>query len=242
MRIRAVSWNVHSWVGSDGQYDVDRIGDVLASLKADIVGLQEVDWRGPKHKGTDPFDHLANRLNMNPVAGPNVHDHRGDYGNGLLTRYDVKSVEFLSLKYGMREPRGAIDALLDTGTLKVRALVTHLGLKFSERRRQVRMLRKEAVADEPADARILMGDMNEWISSHLMRRAFTPEPFAVMITGRSFPSRRPWFPLDCIFAGPMPETYQGEVVRTPRTQLASDHLPVLAEFEWSPAGWVTSRS
>jgi endonuclease/exonuclease/phosphatase family metal-dependent hydrolase len=37
------SFNIHSCVGEDHIYDVDRVGNYLASLDADIIGLQEVE-------------------------------------------------------------------------------------------------------------------------------------------------------------------------------------------------------
>ncbi len=216
--------------------DVPRIAQVLASLDADIIGLQEVDWRHPTEAIPDPFAYLAAALNMRAVEGPNLRDHRGHYGNGLLTRFPAMNVERIPLAYGGREPRGAIHATLDGGDRPIQTLVTHLGLKFRERRAQVRMLRTAIAKTPPGDARLMMGDMNEWIARALMRHAFTPTPFSRMVTGRTFPSKWPLFPLDCIFAGPSKVTLEAHVARTPETRIASDHLPLVADIEWAPVG------
>jgi endonuclease/exonuclease/phosphatase family metal-dependent hydrolase len=236
VRCRVVTWNIHACVGSDGRYDVARVAEVLAGLDADIIGLQEVDWRRPAEGGGDAFDMIAARLGMHGVEGPNLHDHRGRYGNGLLTRYPVSDVTHHSLLFKTREPRGVIDATLqhDSGTA-IRTFVTHLGLKFRERRHQVAMIRAAATGswDSPA---LLLGDMNEWVSTRLMRNAFTPSPFSHMVTGRSFPSRWPMFPLDYIFTWPEPLHCEGRVVRSAKARRASDHLPVLADIEWPEMG------
>ena len=231
---RVVSWNIHACVGSDGHYDVNRVADVLADLDADIIGLQEVDWRRAAPDGREAFQAIADQLDMASVEGPNLSDPNGRYGNGLLTRFNVATVQNLKLAYKSREPRGAIDAVLHAGDTRIRTLVTHLGLTYRERRFQVSALREALEAGEAADVSILMGDMNEWISRRLMARAFTPTPFATMITGRTFPSRWPIFPLDCIFVGPKPATCVGRIVRIRSARLASDHLPVVADLSWEP--------
>ena len=141
VRCRVATWNIHGCVGTDGRYDPARVAAVLAGLDADIIGLQEVDWRHPMPGGVEVLDFLGETLGMHAVEGPNLHDHRGRYGNGLLTRLDVEDYRLHSLAYGGREPRGAIDATLALDGGRVRVLVTHLGLKFRERRAQVRTLR-----------------------------------------------------------------------------------------------------
>ncbi len=235
-RLRVATWNIHACVGSDGVYDVPRVAAVLAGLEADIIGLQEVDWRRPMQGGREMLAYLADQLGMHAVEGPNLHDHRGRYGNGLLTRLDVLEHRLHSLAFTGREPRGAIDAVLDCGVGRVRVVVTHLGLRFGERRAQVATLRDLASNGPEVEASLLLGDMNEWASRWLMRRAFTPEPYARMLTGRTFPSRAPIFPLDCIFLRPKPLRVRSSVVRSRDARLASDHLPVVADCAWAIGG------
>src|SRR6266850_2101455 len=42
-RLRVATYNVHGCVGMDGQRSEGRIAEVIASMSADIVGLQELD-------------------------------------------------------------------------------------------------------------------------------------------------------------------------------------------------------
>lgn len=235
MRCRVVTWNIHSCVGSDGRYDVGRVAEVLAGLEADIIGLQEVDWRRPAEGGGEAFEFIAAQLGMNAVEGPNLHDHAGRYGNGLLTRFDVTQVRQWSLACDGREPRGAIDATLTHRGFTIRTWVTHLGLKFRERRKQVDTLRKAIASGAPTNAQLLLGDMNEWRTRVLMRRAFLPGPFVRMVTGRTFPSTFPCLPLDGIFLAPQPLSLTGGCVRMGSARVASDHLPLFADIEWTPA-------
>lgn len=234
MHCRVVTWNVHSWVGSDGRYDPLRTAQVLAVLGADVIGLQEVDWRQGASDEPDPLELVAGHLGMNAVAGPNLRDHRGQYGNGLLTRFDVDVVRRLDLACGRREPRGAIDAELSTPLGPLRALVTHLGLSWLERRRQARALR-DAVNDGPDHPTVLLGDLNEWRPARFVPPPLVPDPFAVSASGRTYPSRLPWFRLDHVLVRPGPARLTCEVVRTAAARAASDHLPLVAEIEWGAA-------
>lgn len=231
MRLRFVTWNVHSCTGVDGRHDPRRVGDVLEGLGADVIGLQEVDWRLPLVDDRHQLDLLAERLGLHAVAGHNLRDHRGEYGNGLLSRFDVRDVRRVELSHGDREPRGAIDATLDAPGGRLRVLVTHLGLQRRERLDQVRRLRRAVapVGDEPT---VLLGDLNEWRPGRLVPHLLVPDPFPAVALGRSYPSRLPAFALDRILVRPAPSSLSYRVVRSAAARAASDHLPVVADVEW----------
>lgn len=109
--LRVASWNIHGAVGTDGQCVPRRIAEVLRDLDADVIALQEVESR---RTGFDMLTWLAAETGLMPVAGPTlVREHGGEYGNGLLTRLTLRSVYRLSLDYPGREPRGALDVILD---------------------------------------------------------------------------------------------------------------------------------
>jgi endonuclease/exonuclease/phosphatase family metal-dependent hydrolase len=235
MRVRVVTWNVHSCVGADGRHDPLRTAAVLAGLGADVIGLQEVDWRHPRVAGRDPLELLSARLGLRGVAGPNLRDHRGDYGNALLTRFEVEEVRRHSLSHGGREPRGAIDALLRAPDGPLRVLVTHLGLKRIERRAQAAALHRLLDASEPARGAlptVLLGDLNDWRPVRLRPHLLVPDPFPAFAAARTYPARLPALMLDRILVRPSPARLDTHVVRTPATRQASDHLPLVADVEW----------
>ncbi len=232
MRCRLVTWNIHSCVGAGRRHDPLRVADVLGEIEPDVVGLQEVDWRHPNVDGMDQLALLADRLGLSPVAGPNLRDHRGEYGNGLLTRYAVERFARLDLSHGRREPRGMIDALLRCGDFTLRAMVTHLGLSRRERRRQAEAIRRALEEHAPTDAAALMGDMNEWLHSKLSPDPLSPDPFPVTVRGRTYPSRFPAFMLDRVMLRPAPVRVEHRVVRTRAARCASDHLPMVVDVEW----------
>lgn len=236
MRIRCVTWNLHSCVGRDRRCDPWRVARVLAALEPDVVGLQEVDWRRGPETGQHQFEVIAEALGLTAIAGPNLRDHRGSYGNGLLTRFPAELVRRLPLSFGTREPRGAIDALLRHEDGSLRVVVTHLGLRRGERREQLAVLRDTLATEQPRhDATVLLGDLNEWVPPAVADHLLVPEPFPTLLTGRTYPSRFPLFALDRLLAHPEPRVHSWSVVRTPEARIASDHLPLVAELEWPGA-------
>jgi endonuclease/exonuclease/phosphatase family metal-dependent hydrolase len=233
LRLRVASWNLHSCIGTDGRLDVRRVGDVLSRLDADFIGFQEVDRRVERTDGRDQLEYLADRLNMHPIAGPNLRDPRGDFGNGLLARSAAHAHELLDLSVPAREPRGAIDACFRFEGADLRVLVTHLGLTRSERARQISILRNHLAGAPKSDAVVLLGDLNEWRPAPLTRSNLTPVPFAVSSRLRTFPSRRPVFGLDRVLASPRPDRFEARTQRSRLARIASDHLPVVADIEWA---------
>jgi endonuclease/exonuclease/phosphatase family metal-dependent hydrolase len=228
VKLTVVTWNIHACVGTDRSYDPARTADVLASLDADVIALQEVDWRRPRHGGLDQFEVIADRLGMRAIEGPNLEDHEGRYGNGLLTRCDVRSVDRLELCHGRREPRGAIDARLGCGDWTLRVVVTHLGLKRGERCWQARRLADGLEGDgyDEGEPRVLLGDLNEWWpwTGRVLGRL--DDYFGTVVAPRTWPSRFPLLRLDRAMLGGPIECEESGAVRTRLARRASDHLPV----------------
>lgn len=224
--MRVATWNIHACVGTDGRFDPGRTAKVLRELQADVVALQEVEHQAVE--GTDLLDYLADATGMAAVAGPTFRRQSNNYGNALLSRLPIRTVNRVDLSEEGREPRGAIDALLDGKGLRLQVIATHLGLSPLERRRQVRKLLILLEA-RPAELAILMGDLNEWLlwgrPLRWLRSHFAPTPQA-----RTWPARWPLFALDRIWVEPRGALQDLATHRTPLAVAASDHLPLTAEL------------
>jgi endonuclease/exonuclease/phosphatase family metal-dependent hydrolase len=224
--IVAASYNIHRAIGMDGQRNTARIAAVIDRLDADIVALQEVEWGLPAHEAW--LETYAGRRGYRLVAGPNIVDHRGHFGNVLLSRCPVTAVERVDLSVGRFEPRAAIVARIDVLGTPFRVVATHLGLRARERRVQSgRIAAHLSPADEtPA---ILLGDLNDWRWRSRSIRAVT-DLFEKAPSPRSFPARRPLFALDRILFRGIAEHPRVRTETHPQARMASDHLPVLARF------------
>lgn len=226
--MRVASYNIHRAVGTDRQRDVARILAVLGELQADIMGLQEVDWHDEPGGHHAQFEYLAGLPGYEAVVGPNLRDHRGHYGNLLLTRFPVRAVRHHNLSFAGREPRGAVDVDLAVGNHDVRVIVTHLGLCAGERWRQARQLRRllQQLPDRPT---VLLGDLNDWLPGNPSVRPLLAH-CAPCRHPRTFPSRRPLLALDRILTRALRAAGPPAAHRSAMARVASDHLPVVADL------------
>ena len=197
--LTVASYNIHRGVGLDRRLDLERIGEVIAELAPDVVGLQEVI----RENGLAPADqaaYLAATLGMTVVMGETRAHGTGAYGNAVLTRLPVLGSERFDLSRGAREPRGCLRVDLDVKGTPLHVFNCHLGLGLGERREQVQLLGGFIRASERlAGPRVLVGDFNEWHRGSVtrgFRREFS-SPMRRM--RRTHPAMFPLFALDRIY-------------------------------------------
>jgi endonuclease/exonuclease/phosphatase family metal-dependent hydrolase len=198
-------------------------------MAPDILGLQEVDTRHHREGALDQLDFLAKATGMNPVAGPTLARSVGHYGNGMLTRFPVIAIRKLDLSVPGREPRGALDVDLDVDGTPFRVIVTHFGLRATERRAQVQSLLKVLSKDQDHPVAVL-GDFNEWSIKGPVVRMLD----SVLGASAAVPSYPSWWPvwsLDRIWVRPRRVVDSCRPHATIASRLASDHLPIVASIK-----------
>jgi endonuclease/exonuclease/phosphatase family metal-dependent hydrolase len=221
----AASYNIHECVGSDGRRDPDRIARVIMSLKADFLGLQEVDAQSGGEPPSAQLAYISKTTGLEAVAGPSLGQPDGRYGNALLTKHKILNVHCHDLSYRRRQPRGAIEAEVEVERRSTaRVLVTHFGLSFAERRYQVRKL-LAIIRRRPAPLTLLLADINEWLPGSMVIRSLDAA-LGQSFSRRTFPARWPLFPLDRIWICPREAPVEASVIDTFLARTASDHLPL----------------
>ncbi|HZH03774.1 MAG TPA: endonuclease/exonuclease/phosphatase family protein, partial [Myxococcaceae bacterium] len=137
MELTLVTYNIHSGIGGDGRFDLDRVVEVIEEARPDLVALQEVgDSRGVTPREDHP-EYLAQRLGLQMAFGPNVVRGGRRYGNAVLSRMPILASHNYDLSVRGREARGALRCDIDLGTRKpLHLFCVHLGLSGSERRAQ----------------------------------------------------------------------------------------------------------
>ncbi len=237
MSLRIASYNIHRAVGRDGRQQPERIAEVLHEVQADVVALQEVGYRA--EPVGDVLDYLATATQARAIEGATLRDERGPYGNGVLSRVPIASLDRLDLSFGDREPRGAIELALKVRGVEAQVIATHLGLRPGERRYQVDRILKRLDAST-ASLQVVLGDFNEWLSWGRPLRALN-RAFGRMPAPATFPAHRPWLSLDRIWVKPSNVVEHLRAHRSPLAQIASDHLPLVAELEVAGPEFVSNH-
>jgi endonuclease/exonuclease/phosphatase family metal-dependent hydrolase len=225
MELRIASYNIHKSRGSDGRFDPQRVIGVINALAADVLVLQEVDFRLGGRPSALPLEALRADCAMEPVkfagTGPRS---LGWHGQTILLRSGVVMEALHPLALPGLEPRGALIADLHGRIGPMRLVGVHLGLRRTDRRAQLAAIRA-ALRDAPPRPSLIIGDFNEW---SIRRGLEALHGFDLTTPGRSYPARAPFAHLDRIAVGPGMAVARFGVHDTPQSRRASDHLPIWA--------------
>lgn len=236
MELTLASYNIHSGIGTDGRFDLERVGRVLQEIGADVIALQEVgDFRNKTPAEKHP-ELLAHMLGLHMAFGPNVVRNGRRYGNAILSRLPILKSKNYDLSVGRREPRGALRCDLDIGAGRpLHVFALHLGLGVGERRRQEGVLLssdilRDAVRQDPV---ILCGDFNYWGGGPVPSMVLKQLHDAALIMDaprKTYHSKMPFFRLDRIFVDQNVRPLWITPHRSDLAKLASDHLPLVMRF------------
>lgn len=224
--LRFVTWNVHACIGADGEFEPQRICEVLHGLRPEFIGIQELEDRSLG--GERVSEYLARNLGMHACRGATLRRKDAHYGNLLLSARPATKTRTHDISIPGREPRGVIEADFTLFERRIRVLVTHFGLRARERRKQVTDLLKIA-GNGNADADVLLGDLNEWRPASYVMKALKRR-FPVVSRCRTWPARQPLLPLDCVCISPATMDHGIHVEKSPATRRASDHLPLVCDL------------
>jgi len=232
---RIVTYNVHKCRGIDLRTSPARIADVLLEIDPDVIALQEILAHGAE-RIDNQVSFIAEELGYKVSLGEN-RMHRGNaYGNALLTRYDIDHSHNFDLTVGRRERRGCLltDVVTDHNQ-RIHIYNLHLGTALRERSRQAeRLLGEEILRREHFGPRVMLGDFNEWtrgMPSRLLHSHFhSADPSGHLPRRKTFPGFFPLMNLDHIYYDHHLRLEHSFVHNSRLSRVASDHLPVVADF------------
>ena len=236
--LRIVTYNVHKCRGLDRRVRPERIVRVLGETGADVIALQEVLSVEGHRREADQARFIAEELGMDYRIGENRRLRGGAYGNVILSRLPILTAQNYDITWRGREGRGCLrtDVLLGERAL-LHVFNIHLGTAFIERRHQARQLVSPEIlnnAELRQGARLVMGDFNEWtrgLASRLLASHFESGDVRHHLRrARTYPGVLPLLHLDHIYYDEALTLDQLTLHRSRTALVASDHLPLVADF------------
>jgi endonuclease/exonuclease/phosphatase family metal-dependent hydrolase len=230
---RIATFNVHKCKGADWRVSPRRIADVISEVKADVVATQEMMY--------SQAEAISRHLDLRFTFG-GTRQHGGEpYGNAVFTNLPVISSENYDLTVRMREPRQClrVSVALTSGQ-PLHFFAVHLGTSFFERREQARRLVSAEVLErmDVKGARVVAGDFNEWmrgLATRLLSEHMQSADVAMHLNRRvTYPGLLPFLHLDHVYYDSGFHLHAMRLHRTRLALLASDHLPLIADFEATP--------
>jgi endonuclease/exonuclease/phosphatase family metal-dependent hydrolase len=229
-RFRVATYNVHKCKGVDWRVSPQRIADVMCEVKADIIAVQEIVY--------GQAEAISTRLELPFTFGVARHHQREPYGNAVFTHLPVSSSQSYDLTVRVREPRQCMRVSVAlTNARPLHFFAVHLGTSYLERRAQARRFLSEDILEhsEVKGARVVAGDFNEWtrgLATRLLSRHLQSADIMMHLKRRTtYPGVLPFMHLDHIYYDHGFYLREMHLHRTRLALLASDHLPLIADFE-----------
>lgn len=239
-----MSYNIHGCVDAEGNIDLQKIAEIVVQIDPDIIALQEVDSEEPFFKNRNQAEILGKLVGMNHVYFPIEKTGLRVFGLAVMSRYQIQSSKFKLLPslYPRLKPRkrGVMRTMLNMPNGSVTLINTHLSVFMLEREIQLNeVLRWNGLPENAMKVPIILcGDLNARPSSFTYRRLsrFLNDVQKSSMDQQSpiptFHARSPFSRIDHIFVSHHFTPFRTEVIRTPQTKVASDHLPLVVDLAW----------
>jgi endonuclease/exonuclease/phosphatase family metal-dependent hydrolase len=235
---RITTYNIHKCRGLDRRVRPKRIAAVLKQIDADIIALQEVVGMDEAAREHNQVHAIAEELGLDFRIGENRRLRGAAYGNALLSRLPIIVDRNHDLTWRMNEPRGCLQVGItprETDSQPVLQIYNaHLGTGFFERRYQAHRLLDVIEDSSSPSPRIVLGDFNEWTRGRATRllsyHLNSAEPERLIGRARSYPGVFPLLHLDHVYYDSSLKLKKISVHRSRLALVASDHLPIVADF------------
>jgi endonuclease/exonuclease/phosphatase family metal-dependent hydrolase len=235
--IRLATFNTQHGARAEGYLgNPEQTAAACASLRADVLALQEVDKGTLRCRRADLAALVAEASDMKVVFAPSIRFRIGSYGNALLVRGEIENYEVLEMTGGHRirlrwrghqllaghEGHNAILATVRVGERRISLAATHLSTEPPVNARHLPQV-ISALAARP-EPRVLMGDLNR--RRHQILELLATNGLVLADGPPTFPAPSPTAAIDQIAVTGL-TVRAVEAVALP----VSDHLALVADVE-----------
>ncbi|WP_030861677.1 endonuclease/exonuclease/phosphatase family protein [Streptomyces sp. NRRL S-37] len=241
--LRVATYNIHAGAGQDQVFDLDRTAAALRGLRADVIGLQEVDvhW-GARSDFADEARALAGKLGMRvffaPIYDLDPADGNGErrrFGVAVLSRHPVLAAEnheITRLSTQTPDPvpapaPGFAEVVVDVRGARVHVYTTHLDYRADPSVREAQVADMLGVLAADRGPKVLVGDFNAEASAPELAPLWERLRDAAPDAGGTYPAIDPVKRIDLVTVSPGIRVTGARTVATE----ASDHRPVVADLE-----------
>lgn len=246
--LRVATYNIHAGAGQDGIFDLDRTAEAVSDLRADVIGLQEVDvqW-GARSDFTDEARALAEKLDMRVFFAP-IYDldpaaegqERRRFGVAVLSRYPVLDAENHEITRLSTQTPDAVPApapgfaevTVDVRGAHAHIYVTHLDYRSDPSVREAQVADMLGVLAADHGPKILVGDFNAEVTAPELAPLWQQLRDAAPDAGGTYPAIEPVKRIDFVTVSPDITVAGARTV----VSAASDHRPVVTDLEFHQRG------
>lgn len=226
--VRVLTFNILHGATTEGDFDLDKIAEVIKQVDPDFVALQEVDFKTNRARNYDLATELGVRTQMAPLFGKAMDFDGGGYGEGILSKYPIIASRNVPLPHSPgNEPRAALEITVELPLGDtIQFIGTHLEHQQESSDRLYQVQKINNVFLENQFPSILAGDLNDTPKSKpiaLLKKYWenasgeNPEP--------TYPSENPKKTIDYIFYRPA-NSWQVISTKVICDTIASDHCAV----------------
>lgn len=231
--LRIMTYNIFA----GGMGSMEQIGNYIRDSRTDIAAIQEIDictQRGetPARHGENEEFLLGLHSGMTPLFCKALdHPTGGYYGIGLLS--NLKVTGFYTYRMpssNCRDPRVVMIVEYDYNGRRVVFANTHMDLKKSARRRQMKFILKKMNVME-ADLKLICGDFNSPPEEGLVSTIFKDWTDALPEGQLTFASYKPYAKYDWMIY-PINSTVRVLSAKIDTNVRLSDHMPCIIEIDF----------
>ncbi len=232
--VKVLTFNILHGATMNHDFDLDKLAQVIIESNADLVALQEVDFKTKRARNLDLVTELAYRCKMQGLFGKAMNYDGGEYGEGILSKYSFhKTINHALPHLPNNEPRAALEAIIILPSNDTISFVaTHLDHLQEDTDRLLQTSEINKIFNNAKYPCILAGDLNDTPKSRsidILVELWTPSYHSTYISA-TYPASAPKEKIDYIMYQPKSNW---EVIKTKVIcdTIASDHCAYLVSLE-----------